>query len=531
MTRSGSNASKEMRGERRRGGPSPSRSRFQPATAAIKFLESLKIPEGPLAGKPIRLADFQKQFIAGSLADGVTIAALSVGRGAGKTMLGAGLSFAALLGKIDRQPRREVLIGAKTRDQGRIAWSFIEGLARSLSVEDQKLLTFVRSPRLEVRYEGDGGGHVLRVLASDAKNALGLAPVFSLLDERGFWDRDKGDALEASIFSALGKRSGRAMVISTSAPDDAHSFSKLLDEPGENVYVQEHRAPEGCAPDDVEALKIANPGAASGIGSSLEWLQGEARRAIARGGNTLSSFRLFNLNQRVSGENRDVLLATDEWLRCEVEELPPREGAVVIGIDLGGSASMTAAAFYWPTTGRLECLGWFPSQPSLLDRGQRDGVGQRYTEMAGRGELSTLGAMTVPVAPWLSDVMRHVEGETVSALVMDRYKQAELGQAIDAAGIRAPLIWRGFGFKDGNSDCDGFRRACFDGLVKSKQSLLLRSAFADAVCLRDPANNIKLAKARSLGRIDAASATVLAVAHGARILAQPVKKARVAVWA
>lgn len=500
------------------------------AENAIKFLESLKIPEGPLAGKPIRLGDFQKRFIQGALNESVSIAALSVGRGAGKTMLGSGLALAALLGKIDTQPRREVIVAAKTRDQGRIAWNFIEGLATSLPTKTRKLLTFVRSPRLEVRYEGDGGGHVLRVLASDAKNALGLAPVFALLDERGFWDRDKGDALEAAIFSALGKRSGRALVISTSAPDDAHSFSKLLDEPSGNMYVQEHRAPEGCAPDDIQALKVANPGAESGIGSSVEWLQNEARRAIQRGGNTLSNFRLFNLNQRVSGETRDMLLTTDEWLRCEFQELPPRDGQCVIGIDLGGSASMTAAAFYWPNSNRLECLGWFPTQPSLLDRGQRDGVGNRYTEMAGRGELSTMGAMTVPVARWLFEVMRHVEGERIAALCMDRYKQAELGQAIDAAGIRVPLIWRGFGFKDGNEDCDRFRRACYDGLVKTTPSLLLRSAFADAVCLRDPANNIKLAKARSLGRIDAASATVLAVAQGARMLAAPIKKARAPVW-
>ena len=92
-----------------------------------------------------------------------------------------------------------------------------------------------------------------------------------------------------------------------------------------------------------------------------------------------------------------------------------------------------------------------------------------------------------------------------------------MGEAIDRAGIRAPLVWRGFGFRDGNEDCDRFRRACFDGQVKATPSLLLRSAFADAVCLRDPANNIKLAKARSIGRIDAAAATVLAVAEGARM--------------
>src|SRR3546814_12717140 len=77
-------------------------------------------------------------------------------------------------------------------------------------------------------------------------------------------------------------------------------------------------------------------------------------------------------------ETRDLLLTVDEWLSCETAALPPREGPVVIGIDLGGSASMSAAAYYWPQTGRLEVLGTFPTRPSLLNRGQADGVGSRY---------------------------------------------------------------------------------------------------------------------------------------------------------
>jgi len=222
----------------------------------------------------------------------------------------------------------------------------------------------------------------------------------------------------------------------------------------------------------------------------------------------------------------------DEWLACEAspDDLPERRGQVVIGIDLGGSASMSAAAFYWPDTGRLECLGTFPSKPTLLDRGQSDGVGNRYVQMNDRGELSTLGDQTVPVAPWLCEVMAHVEGEPVAALTADRYKQAELGEAIDKAGIRAPIVWRGQGFRDGGEDCERLRRACFDRKVQSAPSLLLRSAFADAVTLRDPANNLKLAKARSTGRIDAAAATVLAVAEGARIMGRPSGRGGRIVW-
>jgi phage terminase large subunit-like protein len=504
---------------------------LKPATKAIRFMQRLAIPEGPLSGRPVKLAPFQKQFVEGALAPGMNVAALSIGRGNAKTALSSGIALGALLGEWDNQARREILIAARTRDQARIGYEFAAGFSRSLPDDVQKRLTFRRSPRLEIEYEDENGSHVIRAIAADGKTALGSAPTLVLMDERGHWPLDQGDALEHALLSGLGKRGGRALIISTSAPDDAHPFSKWLDEDQPGVYRQEHRPAPGLPADDLESLALANPGAAHGIGASLEWLRAQAGRAIARGGSTLSSFRLYNRNERISGEARDLLLTVDEWLVCETADPPPREGQVVIGIDLGGSASMTAAAFYWPETGRLEVLGTFPSRPSLLHRGQADGVNDRYVEMERRGELSVLGDATVPVAAWLAEVMRHIEGQPIAAILADRFKQAELGEAMDRAGIRAPIIWRGMGFRDGGEDCERFRRACFDGKVKTAPSLLLRSAFADAVTLRDPANNLKLAKARSTGRIDAASASVLAVAEGARLTARPARKPRAMVWA
>lgn len=501
------------------------------AAKAIKFIERLSVPTGALAGKQIKLAPYQKSFLKGALAKGKTIGVLSVARGGGKSALTAGVALGHLLGEIDPQTRRECLVGARTRDQARIIWDYVAGLAHSLPDEIQKRLTFRRAPRLEIEYDDDSGPHIIRVLPADGRTALGTSPTLCICDERGHWEKDKGDALEHALLSGVGKRNGRMLLVSTSASDDSHAFSKWIDEPQAGVYVQEHRAPDGCAPDDLEAIKAANPGAEYGVGASLEWLQAQGRRAISRGGSALTSFRLYNLNQRVADENRAVLLNTDEWMKCETDSLPARDGSVIIGIDLGGSSSMTAAAFYWPKTFRLECLGWFPSKPGLLDRGQGDGVGSRYMEMSKRGELFTLGDQTVPVAAWLVEVLKHVEGQPIGGLIMDRFKQSELGEAIDKAGIRAPLIWRGMGFRDGGEDVERFRRACFDARVKATPSLLLRSAFADSVCLIDPAGNSKLAKARSNGRIDAASASVLAVAEGARILGRAEKKTRAPVWA
>lgn len=502
------------------------------STKLIRFFETLKIPEGPKAGQTLKLAPFQKRFIRGAFEKGVNIACLSIGRGNAKTALSAGVALAELVGVFDDQPRREIIIAARTRDQAAICYQFVIGFIRGLDDENEKSkFTIRKSPRLEIEYDDGTSWHIIRCIAADGKTALGTAPTLVVMDERGHWMLDQGDALEAALISGLDKRGGRALIISTSAPDDTHPFSRWLDEPQEGVYVQEHRPAPGLPADDLASLEEANPGAKHGIGADLKTLEKSAQRAIARGGSALTSFRLYNRNERVSDENRDVLLTVDEWLACESADPPERKGQVVIGIDLGGSASMSAAAFYWPDTGRLETHATFPCNPGLLDRGQRDGVSDRYIEMNNRGELSTLGDQTVPIAPWLIEMVKRVEGETVAALIADRFKQAELGEAIDKAGIRSPVIWRGTGWKDGNEDCERFQRAAYDGLVVSSPSLLLRSAFSDAVVLRDPANNAKLAKGRSRGRIDAVQATVIAVAEGARMMARPLKRGGRMLWA
>lgn len=495
---------------------------------ALKFLKSLKIPEGPRAGKKVRLAPFQVDFIKGALQKQVSTAVLSVGRGNGKSAISGGLALGALLGVWDNQPRREVVLAARSRDQAKICWSFVEGFARSLPEETQAQFKFRRSTR-EIEFLGNGGG-VLKAIAADAGNALGGSATLAILDERGHWPVDSGDALEAALLSSLGKRGGKGLIISTSAATDAHPFSRWIDNPPERTFVQEHRPAPGLPADDLESLMIANPGSAHGIGATEDWLLAEARRSIQRGGSALANFRLLNRNERVSTDGRDLLLTTDQWLSVEVTDLPPREGPLVVGLDLGGSASMSAWANFWPATGRLECFGAFPSQPGLLDRGQADSVGDRYVMMRDRGELMTLGDKVVPVHEFISKMLAHLDGYPIATICCDRFRQAEFVEAVQKTGARVVPTYRGQGFKDGAEDVERFRRSVFDGKVKAAPSLLLRSAFADAVTLTDPAGNSKLAKGRSTGRIDPAAAAILAVAHGDRMTAVTQRKARAPVW-
>ena len=67
---------------------------------------------------------------------------------------------------------------------------------------------------------------------------------------------------------------------------------------------------------------------------------------------------------------------------------------------------MSAIACYWPETGRLEVLSVFPNEPSLSERGLRDGVGRLYIEGARRGELIQVGGSAVDISELLQAALR-----------------------------------------------------------------------------------------------------------------------------
>ena len=334
--------------------------------------------------------------------------------------------------------------------------------------------------------------------------------------------------MESVLLTAQPKRDGMVLIVSTSAESDQHPFSQWLDNESEGVFRLDYRAPPQSQPDDAKALAAANPGSRYGVGPSIKSLQASARRAMQRGGAALTAFRNLHLNERIADSSLEPVVTVDEWTAVETADLPPREGEVVIGLDSGGSASMSAASYYWPQTGRLEAHGWFPSRPGLLDRGQKGAVGRRYLDMQAEGSLSVIGDATVPLGPWVGEVVARIEGHRIAAVCLDMFKQAEIGDGLRAADVRARVVLRRFGPFDGGEDLERFRRAVWDRSIRIAPSLLMRSALADAVCRRDGQLNPCLDKGRSLGRIDAVVASVLAVGEGSRMLGRPATRARLA---
>ena len=212
-----------------------------------------------------------------------------------------------------------------------------------------------------------------------------------------------------------------------------------------------------------------------------------------------------------------MIVTVDDWLRCKVHKQPARSGPCFVGFDAGGAASMTAAAIYWPEVHRLEVYGAFGGTPDLMTRGEADGVGDLYHRLADRGELKTWPGRVTPVGDFLTWVAELLVGQQVLGLVADRYRQSEVQDALQTAGLDWPCEWRAQGSgASGSADVREFQRVTIAGSMRPGDCLLIQVAISESMLRFDGNGNPALDKGRSCGRIDPLSAGVLAVGAGGR---------------
>ena len=358
-------------------------------------------------------------------------------------------------------------------------------------------------------------GARVRCVGSNPSGMHGLRPFLVLADEPAQWDQAKADRALQALRTGLGKVPGsRLIALGTRPADDGHWFARMLRTAG---YRQVHAAGPGDPPFQVRTIRRANPSL-----DHLPSLKARIRQEITDAKidpDSLASFKALRLNQGVSDVARSVLVDADAWARAEGIEWRGRSGGYVLGLDLGTSAAMSAAAAYW-RGGSLDAVACFPEVPSLRERGLSDGVGNRYRHMFERGELLLGGRRVADIGALLDEVLSR--WGRPEAIVVDRWREAELRQHLEALRFpMAAVVTRGQGYKDGGQDVRDFRSAILGGYVRPRESLLLRSAMAEARTVSDPAGNAKLAKGsqggrRTRARDDAAAAAILAVSAGYR---------------
>ena len=453
----------------------------------------LRVPVGhPAAGEPMELPDYAVRF----LRDGWNAheSACAVSRKNAKSASLAVLVLGYLVGPL-RSPGWRGAVASLSVAKADELRTQVEAIAKASGLDE---LRFRRSPYPGKILSETG---TLECLSSD--RTAGHASSFDLVvcDETGLFPVNARELL-AGLRSSVSAKGGR--IIHISVRGDSDLYREVLENPETIAHVYE--APADCDLFDRKGWAAANP--TLGVIKSVDYMEAEARR-VSHVPSDEASFRAFDLNARLD-PTREMIMLPTELQRCFVEPdaLPPREGEVVIGLDAGEASSATSAFCIWPANGRVETLMSFGDIPSLRDRGRHDGA--PYETMMDRGELTVYPGRIVPLADFLSDLSLGLEGSRVTALVSDGYKDAEVKDFLDRAGLRWPYEARRVGQgRDGSRDVRCFQRLVLTAKLRMVENLSLVSAIANSTLRRDENGNPALSKAKSRGRIDVLSAGII----------------------
>lgn len=302
---------------------------------AIRFAETyLVVPKGYGAGKPIKLAKFQKELFEELLDDDtLRSAVLSTPRGNGKSSLSACLALWALH---DDEHSPQVPVIATTLGQAiRTVFTTCRRMTEVSPALAERTIAYsaIGNTRLYVpRTDG-----VLYPLPADPDGLQGLDPSLAIVDEVGFVAPECWDAMVL----ASGKRP-RSLVLGVGTPniDRQGAMFELrerhlegMDMPGFRFI--EFAADQGCDLHDRDQWRKANPA----IGA--KFLDEEAL-ASAVATSPEASFRVYRLGQwELAGENWLPVGAFDACRRPGVG-LQVDGAPVFVGVDVALKHDTTA---------------------------------------------------------------------------------------------------------------------------------------------------------------------------------------------
>jgi phage terminase large subunit-like protein len=347
----------------------------------VAFIEKYcPVPEGDLLGQPMRLEQFQIDFILEVYDNphGTHTAVLSIGRKNGKTGLIAGLLLAHIAGP-EAIENSQIVSGALSKDQAAIVFK----LARKMVDLSPDLSPRVRVFPSTKALLGLSKNVEYMALSAEAKTKHGLSPVLIIFDEMGQVRGPTNDFVTALETAQGAYDNGMKIIISTQAPTDVDMLSQIIDaqaaNPDPHIVVHVHSTPmERTMPDgtvvevdmsDEKEWVLSNP--ALGVFRSVKDMRKLAVKAKAQP-SFEPEFRNLNLNQRVEATapfvSRTIIMANEG-------PHPPRTDRrrVYGGLDLSSVSDLTSAELVDADDGSVFSYFWLP-EVGLRERSEKDKV-------------------------------------------------------------------------------------------------------------------------------------------------------------
>ena len=462
---------------------------------------------------PKALRPFQREFIAALESDAYDEVCLSLPRGAGKSWLSAHI-LARCLSQDDRLnvPGAEYQLCAASLDQARIIFRFLRAALDRPPWQDRWRWQD-SSTKIGVVDKVDNTR--VKVVSSQGKTSMGLVGVpLVCCDEPAAWVGSHGAVMRDALASAIGKPGDRLKVcyVGTLAPAlPQHWWPRLVEDgTAGRTYVKLLQGdPEKW--DDWDEIRRVNP-LVDVDPRTKRRFKDEIKKSV-RDDVERARWIAYRLNNPSMGST-DSLCTVAEWRAVGRRKVRGRgDYPAVVGVDLGAGRSWSAAVAVW-TTGRMECFALAPGLPGLREQEKRDKQpANLYTRLAAEGSLLVDPDVRMQrPAPLVDEVFaRWGDGEGVGAIVCDRFRAAELLDAVDG---RCPVQPRVSRYSEASADVQSFRKAVRDGpLSMPKQDWSLMFASLAQTTIRSDERGlyrIEKSGAEGTGRDDVAAAGVLA---------------------
>lgn len=500
------------------------------------------MPSGKGQGEPIKLREWQKQFVRDIYAPNdrgtrrVRRAILSVARKNGKTMLIAALVLAHLVGP-ESIPNGEIYSAATDREQAGQVFKFARQLVEAepeFSPGGSLPITVVPSTKTLVHKPN---GSFYRALSAEAGTKHGLNPSVWIYDELAqARDHELYDVLDTSQGA---RHEPLGIVISTQSPDPEHPLSKMIDD-GLRANSRGIAVHLYCASDDVEDLmdesawRDANP--ALGDFRNIDDVRFLAENAT-RTKSKEAAFRNLYLNQRV--DQTSPLIPRSEWKACQQEEVGWRPSGllrkgedVYLALDLSGKVDLTALVGISaePEEDRVAAWHWKPKD-FLHDHYKRDHFD--YPTMHADGWIEAPEGKIVDyeyVAKRIADIISEYN---VIGLAYDRWRMDLLQVEFRRIGLECyvegedkpydgalRLVKWGQGFNDMSPAVEALEASVIRRKFKHDGNPVLGFCFANAIVSFNAAGDRKLDKSANRFRIDGSVATAMALGLKARDLVE-----------
>lgn len=494
------------------------------ADRAVLFIESLKHSDGVWAGKPFKLLPWQENLIRdifGTLKkDGYrqfNTSYCEIPKKNGKSELAAAVALYLLCG--DYEEGAQVYGCAADRKQADIVFN----VARKMVQLNKYLRKTVKVCTSQHRLEFRGGFY--QVLSAEAYTKHGLNCSGVIFDELHAQPNRK-------LFDVMTKGSGDArkqplFFLITTAGDDTHSIcyevhQKAIDIiEGRKIDKSFYPLIFGAGMDDdwtdPDVWIRSNP--SLGVTIDIEKVKTACESAKQNPGEE-NAFRQLRLNQWVKQEKRWMPMIKYDECECNFNPDDLKGRVCYGGLDLSSSMDITAFVLVFPPTeedDRYYVLPycWIPKD-NIEERCKRDHV--EYDIWARQGYLLTTEGNVIHYGYIEQYINELNKVYNIKEIAYDRWGAIQLSQDLESLGFT--VIPFGQGYKDMSPPTKELMSLVVSKKLAHNGHPVLRWMFDNIAIRTDEAGNIKMDKAKSIEKIDAAVATVMALDRALRNLNQ-----------